>query len=338
MPQGVAFQSAPVVRPAYDVAISFLVQDASIAKALNDELEAAGFHVFFFPRRQEELAGTNGMETMRAPFLGARVNAVLFREPWGETPWTRVENGAISERCFRDGWSSLLFVQLDKTSPLPKWLPTTHIRFCFEDYGLNQLVGAIKLRVQEQGGEIKPLDAIGKAKRVKREAEYQADRENMMGDRRWIEDVVHRSLRETMGQILRLASKANSELGFNIQCGTSDYHGCVLRSEWVSMVVGWHQPIFNRVNDHKSDHCYLSATEFSGAVLLPGERGLILHQPKQVKETRFKVDVSQDRKLVWKVASKKSEIEPSKLADMIAQLFLDLISRMNRGEIERPFL
>src|SRR5229473_3562707 len=103
----------------YDVAVSFLVQDQRIAQALNDELEASGLNVFFFPRKQEELAGTNGMESMRAPFLEARVNVVLFRKPWGETPWTRVEDSAISERCFKGGWSSLMFVQLDKTSPLP---------------------------------------------------------------------------------------------------------------------------------------------------------------------------------------------------------------------------
>ena len=34
------------------------------------------------------------MGTMRAPFLEARVNVVLFREAWGNTPWTRVEDRA----------------------------------------------------------------------------------------------------------------------------------------------------------------------------------------------------------------------------------------------------
>src|SRR5215472_12360505 len=84
--------------PTYDVAISFLVRDEDTARSIHDDLKAAGLKVFFFPHKQEELAGTNGMETMRAPFMDARVNVVLFRKPWGETPWTRVEDGAISER------------------------------------------------------------------------------------------------------------------------------------------------------------------------------------------------------------------------------------------------
>jgi hypothetical protein len=136
----------------FDVAISFLVRDEPTAKAIAERLEGAGLKVFFFPHRQEELAGTNGMETMRAPFLEARVNVVLFRKTWGEAPWTRVEDGAISERCFKGGWGSLMFVVMEKTSQLPKWLPGTHIRFNFTDYGIDQLVGAIKVRVQDQGG------------------------------------------------------------------------------------------------------------------------------------------------------------------------------------------
>jgi hypothetical protein len=126
-----------VAESKYDVAISFLFRDLRTAHALYDELATSGLKVLFFPRRQEELAGTSGMESMRAPFLGARVNVVLFRNPWGETPWTRIEDAAISERCFKGGWSTLMFVQLDKTSPLPGWLPPTHVRFSYDDYGAN---------------------------------------------------------------------------------------------------------------------------------------------------------------------------------------------------------
>src|SRR5664280_1260111 len=110
----------------YDVAISFLAKDEATARALADKLEASGFSFFFFPRNQEELAGTNGMATMRDPFFESRVNVVLFREPWGQTPWTRIEETAITERCLEKGWDSLVFVQLDSTHTVPKWLPRTH--------------------------------------------------------------------------------------------------------------------------------------------------------------------------------------------------------------------
>ena len=69
---------------------------------------------------------------MRAPFLEARANVVLFRQGVGaRRHGTRVEAGAITDRCFREGWLSLMFVELENTSALPKWLPLTHIRFNF---------------------------------------------------------------------------------------------------------------------------------------------------------------------------------------------------------------
>jgi hypothetical protein len=63
-------------KPKYDVAISFLAADEPTARALADQLGSSGLSVFFFPRNQEELAGTDGMESMREPFLSARVAVV----------------------------------------------------------------------------------------------------------------------------------------------------------------------------------------------------------------------------------------------------------------------
>ena len=110
----------------YDVAISFLARDEPTAAELYSKL-SDGLNVFFFPRNQEDLAGSDGLESMRTPFLTARVLVVLYRPPWGETPWTRVEQTAIAERCLNDGWDHLLFVVLDSTSAVPKWVPNTRV-------------------------------------------------------------------------------------------------------------------------------------------------------------------------------------------------------------------
>jgi hypothetical protein len=71
--------------PRYDVAISFLARDEPIAAALAARL-TGGLNVFFYPRNQEDLAGTDGLESMRSPFqTESRINVVLFRDAWGET-------------------------------------------------------------------------------------------------------------------------------------------------------------------------------------------------------------------------------------------------------------
>src|SRR5690349_15489334 len=141
---------------------------------------------------------------MREPFLDARVVVILYREPWGQTDWTRIEETAITDRCLKKGWQSLLFVQLDDESAIPQWLPHTHIRFKLKDYGVDEAVGAVKLRVQEQGGIIEQPDALARAKRVQHEAEFLAERTRLFGDRQWIEQVVHASLIKAIGRAVAL--------------------------------------------------------------------------------------------------------------------------------------
>src|SRR5713101_5191272 len=146
-------KAVPVAEPTYDVAISFLVADEKVAASIKAGL--GGLRVFFYPHTQADLIGTNGMETMRRPFLGALVNVILFRERYGNTPWTGVELSAIQDSCLRNRFRSLVFVQLDKKDTKPNWLPDTHIRCILGDFTLEQVIGAIKNKVQENGGTIR---------------------------------------------------------------------------------------------------------------------------------------------------------------------------------------
>ncbi|MFZ3307871.1 MAG: TIR domain-containing protein [Xanthobacteraceae bacterium] len=323
--------------PKYDVAISFLAKDEATGRTIADKLEASGFNVFFFPRNQEELAGTNGMETMREPFFESRVSVVLFREPWGQTPWTRVEQTALTERCLEKGWESLIFVQLDGTSKVPKWLPNTHVRFLLEAYGIEQLSGAIKARVQEHGGVLVPLDPMTEAKRVKREADYFKDREALLHDRHWIEDSVHRSLAGAYGRIEALIETANKEHGFGIVVGARGYQSCIMRAGYITLALNWQQPIYNSVMNDSHGDCYLCATEFSGTVPIPGRNEMAWYKPRVLKEHKFRPDVSEMRELVW-IERKGERIASDKLADRIMLLLFDLIARTNAGKVPKPDL
>src|ERR1022692_740322 len=136
--------------PRYDVAISFLSQDEPLALKLHEQL-SENLSVFVYSKKQEELAGTDGLESFRLAFLSqSRLVVVLYRDGWGKTPWTGIEELAIKERMFEGGWESLLFVTMDGT--YPAWLPKTHVRLDYTQFAHN-LVGAIKLRAQELGGE-----------------------------------------------------------------------------------------------------------------------------------------------------------------------------------------
>ena len=183
----------------YDVAISFLVADEHVASAINTRL--LGLKVFFYPHKQEDLIGTNGLESMREPFLSARVNVVLFRERYGNTPWTAVELAAIQDSCLKTGFRSLVFVQLNKKDAKPAWLPDTHIRCILGDFSLDEVAGAIKNKVQENGEVIRRADAMSTAMQVREEEDYLDDRDRLMRDLNWIAGV-HRSVDDLLENLL----------------------------------------------------------------------------------------------------------------------------------------
>jgi hypothetical protein len=316
-----------------DVAISFLARDEQTAVALVD-LIADSLQVFFFPRRQEELAGTDGLESMRDPFLNARVVVVLYRAPWGETPWTRVEQTAITDRFLRDGWDWLLFVQLDD-SPLPKWLPTTHVRFALQQYGLDQLVGAIKGRVQQVGGRITPPTALGRARQVQAEDNRRADQENAFRDTRWINDVLHPQLEALMASIRDRATEIARELGMGF-VALAEAKRSILRDQRVSLNVSWRQQYTNVVDDRTNSG--LLMCRFNGPVFLQSERLMSVMPPKEIGRRLFMPQLSLSRDVVWKEDRKNHPPLPIQdLADVAVTDFIDLIDRTNRGGVDLNF-
>lgn len=192
-----------------------------------------------------------------------------------------MELAAIQDSCLRTGYRSLLFVQLNKKDSKPDWLPDTHIRCVLGDFTIEQLVGAIKNKVQERGGVIQRPDAMSEAERVKREEEYLADRDAMMRDRRWIEDTVQRSLRDAFQKVEQLLAQVNKDHGFQIVCRADSYQSCVMRSGFVSLGCRWRQPIYNYVGDgDPNGDCYLRIVEVSGTLLLPKENAWVMHEPR----------------------------------------------------------
>jgi len=120
----------------YDVAFSFLAQDESLATQLNDALNGR-VSTFIYSRRQEELAGTDGMETFARVFGDeSRAVVVLYRNGWGERGWTMIERKAIQDRTLARGWDFLLVIPLDQPAQAPLWLPKSRLWFELARWGI----------------------------------------------------------------------------------------------------------------------------------------------------------------------------------------------------------
>lgn len=164
----------------YEVAFSFLQDDEQLALEIADRIrDRVSVALFIYSERQNELAGTDGVEKFSCIFgEESRVVVILYREGWGQTKWTRVEETAIRTRGFNEGHEFALLVKLDSTNP-PIWLPPTRLYLGFERYRIDGVASAIENRVQSSGGTVTSESVLDRAAIVARAIDFRSER------RRW---------------------------------------------------------------------------------------------------------------------------------------------------------
>jgi hypothetical protein len=168
---GMASDSGGVDRGEIGVAFSFLDEDLKVASALADKLRER-MSVYVYTQRQEELAGRDGIAEFTSVFKErARLVVILYRRGWGETPWTRIEKTAITDRGLKKGWDFVFAVALGSSPEGPPFLPETRIWYGLDHFGLDGAVATIDARYQELGGSIRVETAREKAQRLAEVAE-----------------------------------------------------------------------------------------------------------------------------------------------------------------------
>jgi hypothetical protein len=268
--------------PKYDVAISFLHRDEPLALQIYMRL-GESLSVFVYSKKQEHLAGTDGLESFREAFLSeSRVVVVLFRKGWGETPWSRVEQAAITDRFIQQGWDFLLFVMLDDGDTPPKWLPKTEIRLSFQQYGLEQLLGAIKVRVQKLGGAPRKETAGERAKRFQAESRARAEREQLLEKQG--SEAFRTSYRDIVDELERVIAETSEHLtDFKIQFG---FDGNVFTMRSKNVAVNMYSYSTYPITDAR-----IVVQEFDGQLTLPQERGAFyMREPKVVGTEKLYFD------------------------------------------------
>ena len=161
----------------YDVAFSFLAKDEALATELNDLL-ADRLRPFLYSKKQGEIAGTDGEETFNGVFgQESRMVVVLYRSNWGQTPWTRIEETAIRNRGYEEGYDFVKFIPLDEPGSVPKWLPRNRVWIGLKRWGIAGAASVIEDRVAELGGEPKEETVAERAARLQRTLEFRKKRE-----------------------------------------------------------------------------------------------------------------------------------------------------------------
>ncbi len=165
----------------YDVAFSFLKEDEPFAFQLNQLLKDR-YETFVYFRKQDQVVGKDGEQEFAETFgKDSRVVVVLFRNSWGKTTWTRIEETAIRNRAYVEGYDFTIFIPMDKDPSLPRWLPRPQIWFDLNRYGLQGAVTVVEARIRQAGGQNRPESVQDQATRLKDQLALKEKRDSFFG-------------------------------------------------------------------------------------------------------------------------------------------------------------
>ena len=199
----------------YEVAFSFLKEDEELATSLNDLVQNR-LSTFLYSKRQGELIGTDGEEIFNKVFSSqSRIVVVLYRSKWGTTPWTRIEETAIRNRAFNEGYDFTIFIPLESPPKLPPWLPKTRIWADLERLGVQGAVSIIEDRVKEAGGVSHEETVEERATRLKQQIDKERKRKVFLNSADGVKSASEEFMR-LVTQVERIANNLSSKTGLDL--------------------------------------------------------------------------------------------------------------------------
>lgn len=307
----------------YDVAFSFTAQDEAIATELNDLL-AGRLKTFIYSERQRDIAGRDGQEAFSETYAKkARVVVVIFRQSWGQTPWTRVEMDAIKNRSLEDGWDFTVFVPIEDRPILPPWLPKTRLYVGLERWGAQGAAAVIEARATERGAEAHQETVADRAARFARSEALKVKQSQFLKSDMGVNAA--RAAYESVKEALN--SQINKLPALGIGFADKGDFAVVRGRKGINLIVSWWVRYSNSL-----ENVYLEAKFYKGFPDMPGympsfEKAVM----RQSRKFSYCLVRENSTMYVEVGAKKNQEFSPEYLADQLIMNLLDVIDK-ERGD------
>lgn len=302
----------------YDVAFSFLAQDEPLAMGLNDLIQER-VRTFLYSKRQGEIAGTDGEEQFNTVFgEQARLVVVLYRLGWGETPWTRIEETAIRNRAFEQGYDFVKFIPLDEPPTVPKWLPRTQLWVGLKRWGAAGAASVIEARIQELGGEAHEETVEERAERLDRSLRFSERRRQFLNSEEGVR-AANLAVSSLHAEIDRLVSSIKSSASaITIQLST-DRNTAMVYGLGPALCINWLGRYGNTLRDSKLEVTVWDRPVSSGT--------MYFEKPKKLASLCFTFDLLPTEHYFWKRSEETNgEYETIELAQFILKYYMDYVN------------
>jgi len=145
----------------YDIAFAFLEKDEPLVNQINNLLKDK-FKTFLNSKKQEYKDDLEREMLLLDVFKKqSRCVIIFYRNKWGTTPYTAIEEKAVRTRISEEGNNNLLVISLDNPPVVPKYLSKTQIWTELAQAGINGTAAFIEEQVKALGGGLSeelPLD------------------------------------------------------------------------------------------------------------------------------------------------------------------------------------
>jgi len=308
----------------YDVAFSFLQQDEALAIQINDLLQGR-MSTFLYTERQKEISGKDGEKEFNRVFgTESRIVVVFYRKNWGQTKWTRIEETAIRNRAFEEGYDFTTFIPVEAGSRVPKWLPKTRLWVGFDRWGADGAATVIEARVQEAGGTPREESVEDHATRISREIANNEGRIQFLrsdkGAKAAREEV--KSVFSELSKTCEAVTNGDAHIEFKIKQENDE---SFIFSSGLTLAHCWKQTYFNTLDESK-----FHVTIWRGMVGFPNV--FRMKRPTRLHEFILNFDITSTNQYGWRESSGKNRfLSSAKLAEFSMKMFLDSIRDVQIG-------
>jgi hypothetical protein len=249
----------------------------------------------------------------------ARVVVVFVRPEWGKTPFTRIEETALRNRAFDNGYDFTLFVPTTTPAFVPKYVPRTRLYFDSERFGEAGLAATVAHLIQEFGGHTRPESVEERASRLKRELEFQNARRTFFRS----EEDGRRVHAEAMGIIQSIRDWAKSPVAISLGLRQGEarenlFLFCTFPQGSISFTVTFSMPYTNAL-----DEIQFVYQVWDGAPDWPNIIGL--KQSKVISSWKFRCDLDRNRDVCWCSTGGPEQFSATTLSAEICKAIMDRI-------------
>lgn len=299
----------------YDVAFSFAQRDEGLALSIYKLLESR-LKCFIYSEEQKKLAGTDGEITFNKVFSEESRIVVIFQSAdWSNTRWTKIEETAIRNRGFEDGYDFVILIPTEKDIAAPKWLPKNRLWIGLERWGIESAASVIEARVQEFGGQIKELTIVEKLAQADEKIKQKRRIEQLLSSNEGAK-LAEQEFFNLKSELERTANEIKGKLGdWHLMIKNNRYQGINLWSYDHCLTIQWYR-----------EHAFITLSDgYYDENLQKTDYG---YKYRQILTDRKVFDLNEFDQHGWTdQETKRNFLTTQKLADKYLNQFFEIVHK-----------